>query len=322
MPLVTRRRMMLCGTTLTMPWPARAQSFPTRAVTLLVPQGPGSGSDISARLLAPAMATFLRQPLVVENRTAGGGIVAHQAIARGAADGYSLLFTSTAALLIQPVINAAAQYGLDDFAPVAPVLRSAFVVLVANTPAAPRSIGELVALLRRAPSAYASSGVGTMTHLASEVMLRRAGVEANHIPYRGSGAALTDLIAGQVLFAADSMTAATPHIAGGRLRALAVTGAEREAALPDVPTLAEAGLNGPPIAALGGVFAARATRPETLTVLNVAADQALDNADLMARFAASQTSILREPREAFAQRLREEAPLWRQLVRELNLRVE
>lgn len=322
MPLVTRRRMLTASGALTLPWTARAQSFPTRAVALVVSQGPGSGSDISARLLAPPMAAVLRQPVVVENRTAGGGLVAHQAIARGPADGYSVIFSSTAALLIQPVMNPAAQYGLDDFAPVASVVRSAFVVLVANTPAAPRNLGDLVALLRRTPSAYASAGVGTLTHLASEAMLRRAGVQANHIPYRGSGAALTDLMSGQVLFATDSLTAATPHIAGGRLRALAVTGAEREAALPDVPTLAEAGLQGPPIAVLAGLFAARATPPETLSVLNAAVDQALTNPDVAARFAASQTTILREPREAFAQRLRDEAPFWRQLVRDLDLKVE
>jgi tripartite-type tricarboxylate transporter receptor subunit TctC len=219
-------------------------------------------------------------------------------------------------------MNPAAQFGLDDFAPVASVLRAGFVVLVANTPAAPRSIPDLVALLRRTPSAYASAGVGTLTHLASEAMLRRAGVRADHIPYRGSGAALTDLMSGQVLFATDSLTAATAHVAGGRLRALAVTGAQRVAALPDVPTLAEAGLPGPQIAVLAGLFAARATPPETLTVLSAAVDQALANPDLIARFAAAQTDILREPREAFAQRLREEAPFWRQLVRELDLRVE
>jgi tripartite-type tricarboxylate transporter receptor subunit TctC len=314
--------MMLAASALALPWPARAQTFPTRAVTLVVSQGPGSGSDISARILATQMAPVLRQPVVVENRTAGGGIVAHQAIARGPADGYNLLFSSTAALLIQPVMNPAAQYGLEDFAPVAAVLRAAFVVLVANTPSAPRTIGDLLALLRRTPSAYASSGVGTLTHLASEAMLRRAGVQANHIPYRGSGAALTDLISGQVVFATDSLTAATPHIAGGRLRALAVTGAQREAALPDVPTLAEAGLPGPPIAVLGGLFAAHATPVETLSVLGAAVDRALAEPDLIARFAASQTDILREPREAFAQRLRDEAPFWRQLVRDLDLRVE
>jgi len=182
MPFVTQRRTLLAGGTLALPWQARAQSFPTRAITLVVSQGPGSGSDISARLLAPQMAAVLRQPVVVENRTAGGGLVAHQAIARGAADGYSLIFSSTAALLIQPVMNQAVQYGLDDFAPVASVVRSAFVVLVANTPTAPRSLADLVALLRRTPSAYASAGVGTLTHLASEAMLRRAGVQANHIP--------------------------------------------------------------------------------------------------------------------------------------------
>ncbi len=326
MPFVTRRRMIglmpLAGSALALPWPALAQSFPTRPVTIVVSQGPGSGSDISSRILATQMAPILRQPVVVENRTAGGGLVAHQAIARGPADGYSVIFSSTAALLIQPVMNPAAQYGLDDFAPVASVLRAAFVVLVANTPAAPRSIGELVAALRRTPSAYASAGVGTLTHLGSEAVLRRAGVQANHIPYRGSGAALTDLMGGQVLFATDSLTAAAPHIAGGRLRALAVTGAEREAALPDVPTLAEAGLPGPSIAVLGGLFAARTTPPEVLAVLGAAVDQALVNPDLVGRFAASQTQILREPREAFAQRLRDEAPFWRQLVRDLDLRVE
>jgi len=322
MPLITRRRMIMAGGSLALPWPAHAQSFPTRAVTLVVSQGPGSGSDIGTRLLAPQMAAVLRQPVVVENRTAGGGIVAHQAIARGPADGYGVIFSSTAALLIQPVMNPAAQYALDDFAPVASILRSAFVVLVANTPAAPRSLGDLAAMLRRTPSAYASAGVGTLTHLASEAVLRRAGVQASHIPYRGSGAALTDLMGGQVLFATDSLTAATPHVAGGRLRALAATGAQREAALPDVPTLAEAGLPGPPIAVLGGLFAARATPPATLAVLNAAVDQALGNPEVVARFAASQTDILREPREAFAQRLREEAPFWRQLVRDLDLRVE
>jgi tripartite-type tricarboxylate transporter receptor subunit TctC len=326
MPLVTRRRMtslMAAGAgALALPWPARAQSFPTRPVTLVVSQGPGSGSDISARLLAPQMAVALRQPVVVENRTAGAGIVAHQSIARGPADGYSIIFSSTAALLIQPVMNPAARFGLDDFAPVASVVRSAFVVLVANTPAAPRTIAELVARLRAAPSAYASAGVGTLTHLGSEALLRRAGVQANHIPYRGSGAALTDLMGGQVLFATDSLTAAAPHVAGGRLRALAVTGQQREAALPDVPTLAEAGLPGPSIGVLAGLFAARATPPETLAVLGSAVDQALANPDLIARFAASQTEILREPRETFVQRLRDEAPFWRQLVQELDLKVE
>jgi len=327
MPSISRRRVIrlmpgLGAAALGLPGLARAQSFPTRPVTLLVSQGPGSGSDISARLLATHMAPVLRQPVVVENRTAGAGIVAHQSIARGPADGYSVIFSSTAALLIQPVMNPAARFGLDDFAPVASVLRAGFVVLVANTPAAPRSIAELVARLRATPSAYASAGVGTLTHLGSAALLRRAGVQADHIPYRGSGAALTDLMAGQVLFATDSLTAATAHVSGGRLRALAVTGQQREAALPDVPTLAKAGLPGPPIGVLGGLFAARATPPAVLGVLSDAVDQALANPDLMARFAATQTEILREPREAFVQRLRDEAPFWRQLVQDLELKVE
>jgi tripartite-type tricarboxylate transporter receptor subunit TctC len=314
--------MALATVAFTLPEPVSAQAFPTRPVTIVVSQGTGSGSDISARILANQLSPVLGQPVVVENRTAGAGLVAHQQVARGPADGHTVIFSSTAALLIQPVINPAANYGLDDFAPVASVLRAAFVVLVANTPTAPRTIAELVATLRATPSAYASTGVGTLTHMASEVVLRRAGVQANHIPYRGSGQALADLMGGQVLFATDSLTAATPHITGGRLRALAVTGSQRESSLPDVPTLSEAGLPGPAIGVLGGLFAARGTPPNVLAALGAAVDKALVDPELVTRFAASQTEILREPREAFAQRLREEAPFWRQLVRDLDLKVE
>ncbi|MCW8086869.1 Bug family tripartite tricarboxylate transporter substrate binding protein [Sabulicella glaciei] len=316
------RRAALAGLSLGLPALAQAETWPGRPVTLVVAQGPGSGSDISARLLAGPMGAALGQPVVVENRTGGGGAIAHQSVARAQPDGNTIIFSSTAALLVLPLINPNLRYAMEDFTAVAPVLRAPFAILASTAPGAPATLAELVARLRRDRTAYASAGVGTMTHLAAEAFLRRAGVEAVHVPYRGSGAALTDLIGGQVVFAADSLTASMPHIAGGRLRALAVTGERREAALPDVPTLAEAGLPGPPIAVLGGLFAPRATPEDRVARLAAATDRALADPEVAARFQASQTEILREGREEFVARLREEEPAWRALVRQLDLRLE
>lgn len=299
-----------------------AADFPSKPVTLVVPQGPGSGSDVVARLLGVHLGHALGQSVVIENRTGGGGIIAHQSVMRAPADGYTLLFTSTAQLLVVPAINASARYSLDDFTPVAPVLRAPFAVLVANTPAAPKTLKELVEHLRTQPSAYASAGTGTMTHLGSEIFLRRAGVKATHVPYKGSGAALTDLMSGQVLFATDSLTASLTHVRSGRLRVLAVTGDRREASLPDVPTLAEAGLPGEPIAVIGGIFAPKGVPRDVAQRIEKAVDEVLRNPEVVSRFAAMETGLLRVSNEAFLAQLRKEAPGWQALVRQLELKAD
>ena len=183
------------------------EAYPTRPITLVVTQGVGSGSDVVARLLAGYLGPALGQSVVVENRAGGTGIIGHQSVMRAAPDGYTLVLTSTAALFIVPAINANAKYELADFTPVAPVSRAPFAVLVANTPSAPQNIAALTASLRARPQSFASSGVGALTHLGGELLLRRVGAQATHVPYKGSGAALTDLAGGQVLFAVDSLTA-------------------------------------------------------------------------------------------------------------------
>mgnify|MGYP005849738721 CR=1 FL=1 len=311
-----------CAFALAAPLSASGNEFPTKPIMLVVPQGPGSGSDVVARLLAKYVGEALGQNVVVDNRTGGGGIIAHQSVARAPADGYTLLLTSTAQLLIIPAINRSAKYALDDFVPVAPVIRAPFALLVANTPSAPKTVKELIDVLKSNPSAYASAGVGTMTHLGSEIFLRRAGAQATHVPYRGSGAALTDLLAGRVLFATDSLTAATPLLRSGQLRALAVTSDKRESSLPDVPTLAEAGLPGAPIGVIAGIFAPKGLPRDIADKLNRAFDAAARNPDFAQRMQAVQTDILRTSNEEFLAQLRSEESIWTDLVRQLEITIE
>jgi tripartite-type tricarboxylate transporter receptor subunit TctC len=301
---------------------AQADNYPSKPITLVVTQGTGSGSDITARLLAGYLGPLLGQTVVVENRAGASGIIGHQSVARAAPDGYTLLFTSTAGLFVVPVMNPNAQYSLADYVPVAPVMRAPFAVLVANTPTAPRTMAELLSALRSKPQSYASAGVGTMTHLGSELVLRKAGVQATHIPYKGSGAAITDLIGGQVLFATDSLTAAMTHIRSGRLRALATTDLAREGSLPDVPTLAEAGVPGVQVSVIGGLFAPKGTPREVVDRVSAAVARVLANPDVAQRFAAVETDPLKVTIPAFNDLLRREADAWSPLVRQLGLKQE
>jgi tripartite-type tricarboxylate transporter receptor subunit TctC len=302
--------------------PAWSQAFPQKPITVVVTQGPGSGSDVMARLLAGYLSPLLGQSVVVENRAGGSGIIGHQSVAKAPADGYTLLFTSTAGLFVVPVMNPNAKYSLADYEPVAPVMRAPFAVLVANNASAPKTIAELISTVKSKPQSFASAGVGTMTHLGSELVMRKAGMQATHIPYKGSGAALTDLMGGQVLFATDSLTAAMTHIRSGRLRALATTDTAREASLPDVPTLAESGLPGVQVAAIGGLFAPKGTAKDVVEKIADATRKVLANPEVMKRFAAVETDPLNIAIPAFNDLLRKEAEVWSPLVRQLDLKQE
>ena len=317
-----RRALLAAALVFSWTQPASADSYPNKPITLVVTQGTGSGSDIMARLLAGYLGPALGQSVVVENRAGASGILGHQSVSRAAPDGYTLLFTSTAGLFVVPVMNPNARYSLADYTPVAPVMRAPFAVLVANTPTAPKTLAELLAAVRAKPQNFASAGVGTMTHLGTELVLRRAGLQATHVPYKGSGAALTDLMGGQVLFATDSLTAAMAHIKSGRLRALATTDRAREGSLPDVPTLAEAGLPGLQIAAIGGIFAPKSTPKDVVDRISAAMTKVLANPEVMQRFAAVETDPLQIGVPAFNELLRKEEEVWSPLVRQLGLKQE
>lgn len=299
-----------------------ADAFPTRPITLVVTQGVGSGSDVLGRLLAGYLGPALGQPVVVENRLGGTGIVGHQSVIRAAPDGYTLIFTSTAALFVVPVINPNAKYDPADLVPVAPVSRAPFAVLVANTAAAPRTLADLATALRAGPQSFASSGIGALTHLGGELLLRKLGVQATHVPYKGSGAALTDVASGQVLFAVDSLTAAMSLVRAGKLRVLAVSGSTRMASLPDVPTFAEAGVPGVEVAAIAGLFAPKGTPREVIDRIAAATSKALQSAEVRQRFAAVETEPLTVSTDAFVETLRREAAVWQPLARQLDIKVE
>jgi tripartite-type tricarboxylate transporter receptor subunit TctC len=301
---------------------AWSQAYPQKPITLVVTQGTGSGSDVMARLLAGYLSPLLGQSVVVENRAGASGIIGHQSVAKAPADGYTLLFTSTAGLFVVPVMNPNAKYSLSDYEPVAPVMRAPFAVLVANNATAPKTMAELISMVKSKPQSYASAGIGTMTHLGSELVMRKAGMQATHIPYKGSGAALTDLMGGQVLFATDSLTAAMTHIRSGRLRALATTDSSREASLPEVPTLAEAGLPGLQVAAIGGLFAPKGTPKEVVDKVADATRKVLANPEVMKRFAAVETDPLNISIAAFNELLRKDAEVWSPLVKQLDLKQE
>jgi tripartite-type tricarboxylate transporter receptor subunit TctC len=254
-----------------------ANTYPDHPIRLIVAFAPGTGSDTLARLLATGMGPALGQSVVVENKPGGGGILGTELTAHAAPDGYTITLGTTSTLITNPEINPNAHYRVDrDFAAVAGLAQTAFVIVTSSAPGMPASLAELAAKLRRGGQAYASSGLGTVTQLASELYLHTAELHATHVPYKGSSQSLADVAAGRVLFATDTLAAALPLIRSGRLRALAVTGKQRSPALPDVPTVAQSGYPGFVVQAWFGLMAPAGTPPAVIERLSQAARQALD----------------------------------------------
>ncbi|WP_137128379.1 tripartite tricarboxylate transporter substrate binding protein [Roseomonas sp. HF4] len=227
---------------------ARAQgNFPDRPVKIVVPYPPGAFNDSLGRLVADRMQAALGQPGVVENRSGAGGSVGSTAVAQAAPDGYTILVCNTANMAFNPFIYPNLSYDpVRDFAPLAVCARLANVLVVNPRVMPVNNVGELLARLRAQPGQvnYASSGAGSSPHLAMELLKARANVNVVHVPYRGSAPATADLLAGNVGVMFDNVPNALPHIQAGTVRAIAVTGSERDPTLPDVPTLQEAGVQG------------------------------------------------------------------------------
>nr|WP_232344691.1 MULTISPECIES: tripartite tricarboxylate transporter substrate binding protein [Cupriavidus] len=296
--------------------PALAQSFPARPVRLVVPYPPGGPTDIVARVVGQKLSERLGQPLVVENRPGAGGNIGAEAVARAAPDGYTLLVATTAHAINMTLFRKPGYDTRKDFAPVSLLTRGPLVLVTAPaTPAA--NVAELIAMARTRPGqlTFASSGNGQSTHLAAELFNSMAGVRMTHVPYKGSAPALTDVMGGQATVMFDTMLSAMPFVRDGKLRALAVTGAQRSPAAPDTPTIAQSGLPGYEATAWNALLAPAGTPPAVLETIAAALKSVLDDADVRARFATQGFAAEWTSPPATAKFLDQEIDKWARVVK-------
>lgn len=318
------RRRSLITTALLAPGLASAQGWtPTRPLRLVVPFAAGGSTDVAARILAEGMAAALGQPVVVENRTGSAGFIGAENVARSAPDGTSLLMGATGLLAIAPHLYATMPFNVErDLAPVSLAFASDLVISVANAVPA-RTLPELVALARARPGAlnFATSGAGTTTHVATELFRLAAGIEITHVPYRGSSLAMNDLMAGNVQIMVDQIAGSIGQIRDGRIRALAVTGAQRHPLLPDVPTVTEAGLPGASATSWGAVMVPAGTPEPVIARLSGTIAQVLRQPETRSRMSAAGADPAFSTPAELAAFIRAETAKWGRVVRDGGITV-
>jgi tripartite-type tricarboxylate transporter receptor subunit TctC len=312
-----RHAAALLATLMLLPWPAAAQPWPAKPVRIVVPLSAGGFADVPARLLAPRLAAQLGRPFYVENRPGAGGTLGTDHVAKAEPDGHTLLFTATPHVISPWLYKALPYHALRDFAPVARVASGPYA-LVVHPQLQAGSVAELIALARARPGEvdYASSGNGSAQHLVSAMFAALAGIRLNHVPYKGSGPAMQDLIAGEVKVSFAGIPNVVAHVRSGRLRMLAVTTATRWPELPEVPTLAEAGVPGYEAALWVALLAPAATPGEIVQRLHAEIDRSLQDPELARSLrTAGIAPALLGPHETGAF-LRAEYDKWGRAVRE------
>ena len=303
---------------------AWAQAWPRKPVTLIVPFPPGAATDVFGRVAARRMSELLGQQIVVINRDGASGTIGTDLVAKAAPDGYTLLWGSSGPLAISPVWTEKLPYEpLRDLQPISLFAKIPFLLLVhPSVPA--RSVKELVALARARPGVlnFASSGTGGTAHLAAEMFLSMAGVQMTHVPYKGTSLFATELLAGQVDLAFAGPTTGLPHLKTQRLRALATTGTERSDLVPELPTMAEAGVPGYDFTQWYGLLAPARTPREIVVALNATLLKAMDDPEVQRRILQEGGRAAPTSPEAFAALIRTELEKNAQLIRRLNLKRE
>ena len=296
---------------------AVAQNYPSKPVRILVGTAPGGPIDLVARITAQRLTQALGQSFVVENRPGAGGTITTELVARTTPDGYTLLMASAATLCVTPHLYSKIGYdSLRDFAPISTVAGIAFV-MVAHPALPVKSVKDFVALARARPGQllFGSAGSGSVTHLAPELFRNMAGIDVRHIPYKGAGPALIDLMSVELQFMFNSIPTSVPHISSGRLRALAVSSAARSSLLPDLPTISEAGVPGYEAGTWFGLVAPARTSPAIVARLNGVIVKDLADPTVKKGLHAQGLDPMGNTPEAFAKFLREELVKWGKVVK-------
>ena len=303
---------------------ALSQTFPSKPIRIVVPFAPGGNVDITARLVAPGLQQELGQPVIVENKPGAGGTIGADQVVKSPPDGYTLLMGSNSTFSVAPSLYTKIPYNpLKDFAPVISLAAAPFVLVTSpNVPA--KDARALVALAKAEPRklTMSSAGTGSSNHLVGELFQEISGARFTHVPYKGSGQALTDLMGGQVNLHFDQVTSAASHIQAGKLRPLLVTAPRRVPMLPDVPTAAEAGYASFEATNVTGLIAPAGTPRDVVDKLNAAAQKVLAQPAVKAKFAEIGAETTGGTPEQFATYIRDDLSKWARIVKDANVKVD
>ena len=314
---------MLGGAATAWPFAAKAQVWPLRLVRIVVPYAPGGGTDAFARILAAGLSKLVGYQIVVENKSGGSTNIGTEDVARADPDGYTILFGSPALATNRFLFTALGYDALKDFSPVSLMATFPDVMTVPNSSPA-KTVAEFIAYAKSngGRTTFTSSGVGSSPHLAGELFKRRAGIEMTHIPYRGSGPAATDTIAGRVDVFFDTFAAALPLVRGGQLRGLAVTSAKRSTAAPELPTIAEAALPGFDVSGWYALYAPSKTPPEIIRKLNADVATVLNDPEFHGKLEQLGVIVVGSTPQQLGQHFQAELDLWEPVIKAANIKVE
>jgi tripartite-type tricarboxylate transporter receptor subunit TctC len=301
---------------------AHAQ-YPNRPVKLIVPFPPAGATDIVGRIVAQKLGEQMGQSVVVENKPGAGGSIGSDLVAKSTPDGYTLLMATSSTHSIGPVLQKLPYDPLKDFAPITHVANVPNVLVV--SPVLPvTSVQELIAYAKARPGQlnFASSGVGTIVHLNGELFKMLAGVDLVHVPYKGTALSIPDVANGSVAMLFDSLASVQPHIKSGRVRPIAVNAQKRSALLPEIPTLAEAGMPAFDRYTWFGMFAPAGTPRDIVARVNAEVATALKAPDLLERFAAAGAEAVGSTPEQFVERIKSDAAKWAEVIKAANVKVQ
>ena len=313
-------RMILCALLL-FSASSGAQPYPAKLIRIIVPYPPGGGTDVVARTLAQKMTEVMGQQVIVDNRPGANGIIGSDVVAKAAPDGYTALIT-LATHVINPALYSKLPYGPDDHMPVTVLAAYPFVITV--HPSLPvKSVKEFVAFAKARPGqlTYASSGNGSGPHLGMELFKSMAGIHVVHVPYKGAGQAMSDLLSGQVPIFLNNFLAGAQMIKAGRLRALAVTSGKRSGAAPELPTVGDSGLPGYVVTGWYGMMLPAATPAPVLRALHGGTVKALRSKEVSARLSGEAAEVIANTPQEFAAFLKAESDKWTSVIRKAKVRL-